>query len=294
MRFRTSISSPQTFFRIIQAIEKLQKKCIIKFSDAEMRVICNNDANEGGIQVWSVIKVDSVFTNYRIQSNANNEITVLLSAEALLSALKSASTTAETADGDDVVLKLAKKNDQAVLCFEINGTTRLGKSMRVSHDVKIEVMKPTDVASLKEPMCPDPDVHILLPPLQKLRTVVERLKPMSDVLAVSASHSGSLKLSISTDSVKLDTEWRNCTIPKMTREPTDRDDENDHDPGKHFPVLVSTRSFLKFLNSHVVSTTTIACICQRHCMILYVYVGDYADAGGVLTFYIPAIIDGDD
>lgn len=71
MRFRTSISSPQTFFRacifskvgevlpgkqgIIQAIEKLQKKCIIKFSDAEMRVICNNDANEGGIQVWSYV-----------------------------------------------------------------------------------------------------------------------------------------------------------------------------------------------------------------------------------------------
>lgn len=154
---------------------------------------------------------------------------------------------------------------------------------------------------------------------------------MSDVLAVSASHNGSLKLSISTDSVKLDTEWRNCTIPKMSmcsavlhvshthfisaaREPTDKDDENEHDPEKHFPVLVSTRSFLKFLNSHVVSTTTIACkssqnpiashkltlrpailgICQRHCMILYVYVGDYADAGGVLTFYIPAIIDGDD
>ncbi len=108
-----------------------------------------------------VIKVDSIFTNYRIQSNANNEITMLLTAEALLSALKSASTTAETADSDDVVLKLAKKNDQAILCFEINGTTRLGKSMRVSHDVKIEVMKPTDVASLKEPMCPDPDVSTL-------------------------------------------------------------------------------------------------------------------------------------
>lgn len=32
-------------------------------------------------------------------------------------------------------------------------------------------------------------------------------------------------------------------------------------------------------------------ICQNHCMILYVYIGDVADAGGVLTFYIPAIID---
>jgi HUS1 checkpoint protein len=29
-------------------------------------------------------------------------------------------------------------------------------------------------------------------------------------------------------------------------------------------------------------------------MILYVYVGDVADAGGVLTFYIPAIIDDGD
>lgn len=31
------------------------------------------------------------------------------------------------------------------------------------------------------------------------------------------------------------------------------------DPDKMFTVLISTRSFLKFLNSHVVSTTTIAC-----------------------------------
>lgn len=32
-------------------------------------------------------------------------------------------------------------------------------------------------------------------------------------------------------------------------------------------------------------------LCQHHCLILYVYIGDVADAGGVLTFYIPAIID---
>ena len=32
-------------------------------------------------------------------------------------------------------------------------------------------------------------------------------------------------------------------------------------------------------------------ICQGHCVILYVYIGDVADAGGVLTFYIPAHID---
>ena len=75
-----------------------------------------------------------------------------------------------------------------------------------------------------------------------------------------------------------------------------------------FGVLISVKSFLQFLNSHVVSTTTIACeyrnlrepdihltnnegICQNHCMILYVYIGEVADAGGVLTYYIPAMVD---
>jgi hypothetical protein len=40
------------------------------------------------------------------------------------------------------------------------------------------------------------------------------------------------------------------------------DDEQERerpDPNKFFSVLVHTRSFLKFLNAHAVSKTTIAC-----------------------------------
>lgn len=75
-----------------------------------------------------------------------------------------------------------------------------------------------------------------------------------------------------------------------------------------YGVLISIKSFMKFLNSYVVSSTTVACeppphvhprqsdsrspgVCQNHCMILYVYIGEVADAGGVLTFYIPMIVD---
>lgn len=255
-----------------------------------MHIICNHDANEGGIQVWSRIKVESLFTGYRIQSNANNEITMAITSEALLAALKSASSSGTSAyDTEEVIMKLAKKNAQAVLTFEINGLTRVGRKVRVCHDVKIEVLRPNDVARLNEPMCPEPDLHILLPPLQKLRTVVDRLKPMSDILAVRANNSGCLRLSINTESVRVDTEWKDCANPKTL--PTPKDPEDAPGPNQLFTVVVSIRSFLKFLNSHVVSTTTIACICQNHCMILYVYIGDVADAGGVLTFYIPAIID---
>ncbi|KAG6843688.1 hypothetical protein H0H93_000347, partial [Arthromyces matolae] len=104
------------------------------------------------------IKVDALFDGYRIQSNADNEITMLVSSEALLSALKSASSSNPSAyETEDVILKLAKKNSQAVLTFEINGLTRVGRKVRVSHDVKIEVMRPADVAKMNEPMCPEPD-----------------------------------------------------------------------------------------------------------------------------------------
>lgn len=188
-----------------------------------------------GTYVSRQIKVESIFTSYRIQSNASNEITLSLSSEALLAALRSASSSASSHETEDVVMKLAKKNDQAVLSFEISGMTRVGRKVRVAHDVKIEVMKPTDVARLSEPLCPEPDVsqlatqlllgiahntilpcnkiHILLPPLQKLRTIVERLRPMSDVLAIRASNNGRLQLSISTDSVTVDTQWTDCTNP---------------------------------------------------------------------------------
>ena len=108
------------------------------------------------------IKVDALFTNYRIQSNANNEITMGLTSEALLGALKSAAASSSSTpsfDTDEVVMKLAKKTEQALLSFEISGQTRVGHRLRVAHDVKIEVMRPADVEKLKEPLCPEPDVR---------------------------------------------------------------------------------------------------------------------------------------
>lgn len=38
---------------LIQTVEKLQKKCIIKFGETAIRIICNHE--EGGVQVWSYV-----------------------------------------------------------------------------------------------------------------------------------------------------------------------------------------------------------------------------------------------
>lgn len=102
------------------------------------------------------IRVDALFTDYRILSHSNNEITLNLPTDALSTALRSAS--AEHTGANEVVMKLAKKNNLPVLSFEIFGTTHMGRKVKVAHDVRIEVMKPADVALLTEPRCPEPDV----------------------------------------------------------------------------------------------------------------------------------------
>ncbi|KAI0352210.1 cell cycle checkpoint [Trametes cingulata] len=303
MRFRATIENVDTFAKIVQSVEKLQRKCTIKFAEQEMRIICTGDVNEGGIQVWSQIKVSSLFTDYRIQSNSNNEITISVVSEALLAALRSAAgpssgqgSAGSLAADTQVIMKLAKKGDKSVLSFEITGVTSMGRTITIVQHVVIEVMRHADVERLKEPMCPEPDVHILLPSLAKLRTVVERLRPLAaDGVTFRANHAGELQLAVNTDNARVEVGWGGLTNPTMAKDPasqgSDADDAEAKDPREMHGVLVSHKCLLKFLTSHVVSTTTVACICENHCVILYVYIGNVADAGGVLTYYIPAKFD---
>ncbi|KAF4613723.1 hypothetical protein D9613_008149 [Agrocybe pediades] len=294
MRFRATVVSVQAFFRLIQSVGSLQKKCFIKFNETLMEAICNNETNEGGIQVWARIKIESLFDNYRIQSNANNQITMSLTCDALLGALKSASastTSSTTFDAEEVVMKLAKKDDQALLSFEIPGQTRNGQRVRVTHDVKIEIMRPSEAEKMTEPLCPPAMAMIVMPDLEKVRTIVDRMRQIADTLIVQGSNNGKLVLAVKTDAVDLRTEWANC---ENVETDVALDPEEDPDPEKLHTIYVSAKSFYKFLTCHLVSTTTIVSICKNHCLIIYVYIGDTTDAGGVLTFYIPAIIEDDE
>ncbi|GJJ08161.1 hypothetical protein Clacol_002369 [Clathrus columnatus] len=210
MRFRALLQDATTLYRIIQTVERLSKTCILRLSPTHLRIICDK-ANEGGIQVWSLVKRETLFEDYRIESNANDEITLKLSTDALAQALKSAS----LSSSPETIVKLAKKNNHAVLSFGIIIKTRQNKELAVTQDVGIEVLRPQDVEKMKEPMCPEPDVHIFLPPLPKLRTVTEHLRQLSDVMGISANGNGHFKLFIETDTAKVDTEWSKCENPKI-------------------------------------------------------------------------------
>ncbi|KAF8602854.1 cell cycle checkpoint [Ceratobasidium sp. AG-I] len=282
MRFRACIDEVQTLSKVIQTMEKLSKQCIFKMTETEVHIICLGESDVG-VQIWSKLPVDSMFSDYRIQSNANNVISLEVSTEPLSQALRSASA------AQDVVVKLAKKNDQPVFSFEAQTESRQGKKMLVTHDVRITVMKTADMEQVKEPLCPQPDLHLILPSLKNLRTIVEHMQHLSDVVAISATRRGELVLAIQTDDVRVSTAWEGCLRPTIEGEAAQGEEGEDQD--QKFGALVAVKSFLKFLTCHMFSNSTVASICANYCIIMYVYIGEVGDTGGVITFYIPARLD---
>ena len=110
-----------------------------------------------------------------------------------------------------------------------------------------------------------------------------------------------MELTIVDNYVDMVTAWRNLHIPTASSESrpphcwcklmlsADDADVEAAPKDKMFSTTVSIRGLLKFLNSHLVGGTAIACevsgphvvhqlmvsgICEKHCIIAYVYIGE--------------------
>ncbi|KAK4051962.1 Checkpoint protein hus1 [Microbotryomycetes sp. JL221] len=299
MRFRADVVNVGSFTRLITSLTPLSKIATIKLMHDNVNVICTSDGSASCVQVWSQIATSSIFDteNLRLESNNNNEIYLEVSTDALARALKSA------AGATQVVIKLAKKPGlgpqgqptaaRPVLTLAISSASKAGRMLEITQDVAVRVKTLTEMQAMKEPLCPTPDVNILLPPLSSLRTVCDRLKTISSIITISSNWRGELRLRAESDDANVETEWRGLKHPQAQ----DADGSQPPvDPDKFFSVSVDSRNLLKFLASYAIETMTISSICPNHCAIFYVYIGDARDnaQGGVLTFFVPAINSGDD
>lgn len=60
-------------------------------------------------------------------------------------------------------------------------------------------------------------MHILLPPLGKLRTVVDRLRPLANNgIKFRANHAGELQLAVTTENALVEIGWTGLTNPPMS------------------------------------------------------------------------------
>lgn len=153
-------------------------------------------------------------------------------------------------------------------------------------DLPVKVIKPADAQMMKEPLCPDPDVglsvksrqqatltrhaqvHIVLPPLGGLLHTVERLGRVSHTLQLAVNHNGQLSLRAESDLASVQTDWRDLQQPDFSSDATQaplatedeaRSGELKTEKMQFETVSVDQRSFVKFLSSHVIANTTVAC-----------------------------------
>ncbi|KAG4427697.1 hypothetical protein IFR05_016819 [Cadophora sp. M221] len=209
MRFKTSVRNIQTFTKLTASLSSLGKVAWVRLDNEDVRFTI---IPETGTQVWAVLKIDSIFEYYTIQSAApKNTINLELPLPPLHRALKSA------INASSASIRLTKKDGVPVLSLTIitntissghsghgflNGSpagaapdpfgdnafreesldANLGGRDRetiVTQDIPVRVLTADSVEGIHEPNVREPDAHIILPSLIQLKAISDRFTKLA-------------------------------------------------------------------------------------------------------------------
>ncbi|KAJ2329043.1 Checkpoint protein hus1 [Coemansia sp. RSA 2681] len=289
MRFRTLVTNSNLLLRVVQSIDKLSKSAILKLTPSKLHIIVITDM-DSGLQLWSDIAVDALFGEYQIESIHNNEIYLEFNIDNLQRALRS---TQGGALG--VTLKLTKKQGLPVLSLTIRSQSVTGREVSLCQDVPVRMLTPAQMDAIREPMVPDGQVHIMMPPLNNVRSIAERMKGMGDRVSVSANKDGELNVRVANDLVDITTYFRG--LETLAYDTTQEPSIPDRASSEFYTAVVDMKNFLRFLQSyHVAPKNIVCCIVEHHAVMFYVYIGSAGYSGaaalndtacGSLTYFIP-------
>ncbi|KAI5806626.1 checkpoint protein Hus1/Mec3 [Peziza echinospora] len=296
MRFKTSIKNISTFTKLTSSLSSLGKVAWMRLDPTEIRFTIIPDQ---GTQ-------DTLFEDYRIASASENVINLELPLDTLHRALRSC------ASASDASIRLTKRaSDHApVLCLTITTVTAASRlsapvmasgNTTVTQEVPVRVLSAASVANICEPTCPEPDVHIILPSLSQLRAISERFNRIAlsqasgsrdnHKLLLSANMQGEFKMRLDTDAVNVESLFRGLMNPELDpsqieggleNHPSTRREKEDF-----AEVRVEGKEWVKLLKVYSISKRVIACFCENHALVLYVYLTDVEeDHSAVLTYYM--------
>ncbi|KAL1955828.1 hypothetical protein VTO42DRAFT_8067 [Malbranchea cinnamomea] len=143
--------------------------------------------------------------------------------------------------GDDATSTSAATTSEVVQCHRPRERETV-----ITQEIPVRVLHPTAVENLHQPRCPEPDVHIVLPPLIQLKAISERFIKLAlggsrsatgptslssapaptaaaaggiagsgPKLELSANMHGSLKLAITTDALRISSVWSGLVNPSL-------------------------------------------------------------------------------
>ncbi|KAI0124132.1 checkpoint protein hus1 [Xylariales sp. AK1849] len=184
----------------------------------------------------------------------------------------------------------------------------------ITQDIPVRVLHPEHVETIMQPKVREPDVHIQLPPLLSLKAVSDRFTKLalasrvgsstsssntaaiSPKLEISANMHGSLRLSLTTDTLDIASQWDGLENPELDPGQLNCPLEDhpstkfkEEGPERWASVRVDGKDWSKVLSVGRLEGRVIACFADEHALILYVYVPQYDDAGAedsVVTYYV--------
>ncbi|PWW80482.1 Hus1-like protein [Tuber magnatum] len=286
MRFKTSIRNVSTFTKLTSCLVSIGKIAWLRLDEDEIRFTLMPDQ---GVQVFVNLSIESLFDSYIITSANSNIINLEVPLSPLHRALRSC------VSASDATLRLTKRSsDNApILCLTITTTT----NTLVTQEIPVRVLSAASVANIKEPTCPEPDVHIILPSLYSLRSVVERFNKLdASRIAIAANMNGEFKMRLDgNDAVKVESVWTGLMNPLLDPEQVPGGVENHpsttREKSEFAWVRVDGKEWGRVLKVGGISRRVVACFCEDHALVLYVYLTDQEDEdSAVLTYYLSSFV----
>ncbi|XP_063160297.1 checkpoint protein HUS1 isoform X1 [Candoia aspera] len=283
MRFRAKIIDVgclNHFSRVMNTIAKLAKTCTLRLTLDKLYFILSDKVANGGVSMWCELNQGNFFDEFQLEgvSAENNEIYLELASENFSRAFK----TAQNAKA--VKIKLTNKHCPC-LTVAVELPSLSSSSRIVTHDIPVGVIPRKLWNDFREPSVPDFDVSIYLPVLKTMKSVVERMKNLSNSIVIEANLNGEMKLKIETDLVCITTHFKELGNPPWVSRDGSQNPTQERDPVNMAEARIDIKRLLLFLAGQQVSPTKALCNIVSKRIVHFILLHEDVS----LQYFIPAL-----
>eukprot|EP00602_Paraphysomonas_sp_CaronLab_P001755 CAMPEP_0185037824 /NCGR_PEP_ID=MMETSP1103-20130426/32750_1 /TAXON_ID=36769 /ORGANISM="Paraphysomonas bandaiensis, Strain Caron Lab Isolate" /LENGTH=273 /DNA_ID=CAMNT_0027575983 /DNA_START=39 /DNA_END=860 /DNA_ORIENTATION=+ len=261
-----------TFSSVLGVLERISSVGVVYLNEECIRVSVVTESPDTP-KVFCELNHQSLFFEYRIESQSSNAILIEVEMDLLLRALASGKQVPQCQ------LKLVKRGARPFLCFE----SKAQGAIDITHDIPIRVLKPSDIIYYLPPEMSPPSVSLELPRGKLMKTIVDRISKISKYLHIDAEQSGKVIFRVENSLVTIKTYYTGLT-PRF--EVLNR----DRDIGNSASVKLDVRRLSTVLNvQHISLLNAVMYISDDEAFVLHVTLSP--NDVGTLTFYVPVVME---
>uniref|UniRef100_A0ABM5GQS6 Checkpoint protein n=1 Tax=Pogona vitticeps TaxID=103695 RepID=A0ABM5GQS6_9SAUR len=177
---------------------------------------------------------------------------------------------------------VAAENNEIYLEPSLSSSSRI-----VTHDIPVGVIPRKLWNDFIEPNVPEFDVSIFLPVMKTMKSVVERMKNLSNSIVIEANKNGEMNLKIETDLVCVTTHFKELGNPPwvLVSEEGSQNSTQDRDTESMVEARIDIKRLLQLLAGQQVNPTKALCnIVSKKMICLILLHEDFS-----LQYFIPAL-----